>query len=96
MKTVGSFDINRRTYYSMRRIGNGYEGLKRFLILMNNPSSCDKEELPKRNHMHVMKFVGITLIKLLRAQFLLMRPGENVLSTRMLLQSLQYLFRLRK
>ena len=23
------------TYYSMRRIGNGYEGLKRFLIFMN-------------------------------------------------------------
>ena len=36
-KNVRSFDINRRVYYSMRRIGNGYEGLKRFLVLMNHP-----------------------------------------------------------
>ena len=34
----------------MQRIGNGYEGLKRFLILMNHPPPCDREELPKKSH----------------------------------------------
>lgn len=32
-----SFDVNRRSVYAMRRIGNGHEGLKRFLMLMNHP-----------------------------------------------------------
>ena len=30
------------TYYSMRRIGNGCEGLKRFLIFMNHPPVTEK------------------------------------------------------
>ena len=36
-KKVRNFDVNRRMYYAMRRIGNGYQGLKRFLNLMNHP-----------------------------------------------------------
>ena len=31
------FDVNRRVFYAMRRIGNGLQGLKRFLMLMNHP-----------------------------------------------------------
>ena len=30
--------VNRRIFYSMRRIGNGYAGMKRFLVLLNHPS----------------------------------------------------------
>ena len=36
-KNVRSFDVNKRIFYSMRRIGKGYNGLKTFLMLMNLP-----------------------------------------------------------
>ena len=36
-KKCRSFDVNRRSFYAMRRIGNGHVGLKRFLMLMNHP-----------------------------------------------------------
>ena len=40
MKRSKTDDVNqnRRIFYSMRRIGNGYVGMKRFLVLMNHPS----------------------------------------------------------
>ena len=47
IKTVGSFDINRRIYYSMQRIGNGYEGLERFLTLMNHPPPVTEKNYRK-------------------------------------------------
>ena len=31
------YDVNRRTCYAMRRVGNGYSGMKKFLMLMNHP-----------------------------------------------------------
>ena len=34
---AGHFDVNRRIFYSMRRIGNGLQDLKRFLMLMDHP-----------------------------------------------------------
>ena len=34
---VRSFDINKRLFYAMRRMGKGYAGMKRFLTLMNLP-----------------------------------------------------------
>ena len=46
-KKVRSFDINRRVYYSLRRIGNGYEGLKRFLVLMNHPPPMTEKNYRK-------------------------------------------------
>ena len=46
-KKVRSFGINRRVYYSMRRIGNGYEGMKRFLVLMNHPSPMTEKNYRK-------------------------------------------------
>ena len=36
-KKVRSFDVNKRIFYAMRRIGKGYQGLKTFLMLMNLP-----------------------------------------------------------
>ena len=46
-KKVRSYDVNRRAYYAMRRIGNGYEGLKRFLMLMNHPPPMTEKNYRK-------------------------------------------------
>ena len=35
-KTEPSYQINRRAFYSMRRVGGGYQSLKKFLYLMNH------------------------------------------------------------
>ena len=36
-KTKRCYQINRRAYYAMRRVGGGHERLKRFFFLMNHP-----------------------------------------------------------
>ena len=38
------------TYYSMRRIGNGCEGLKRFLRLMNHPPPVTEKNHRKKSY----------------------------------------------
>ena len=38
------------TYYSMRRIGNAYEGLKLFLIFMNHPSPVTEKNYRKKSY----------------------------------------------
>ena len=38
------------TYYSMRRIGNGCEGLKRFLIFMNHPPPVTEKNYRKKSY----------------------------------------------
>ena len=43
------YDVNRRIYYSMRRIGNGYAGMKRFLMLMNHPAPMTEQNYRKVN-----------------------------------------------
>ena len=57
-KKVRIFDINKRLFYSMRRIGNGYAGKKRFLTLMNLPPPMTKSnyhKLSKKFHKAVGK-----------------------------------------
>ena len=41
-KKCRSFDVIKRSFYAMRRIGNGHVGLKRFLMLMNHPPPHEK------------------------------------------------------
>ena len=36
-KRSRNYDVNRRIFYSMCLIRNGYNGMKRFLVLMNHP-----------------------------------------------------------
>ena len=42
-----NFEVNGRIYYSMRRIGKGYGGLKRFLYLLNHPPPMTKNNYGK-------------------------------------------------
>ena len=46
-KRSKNYDVNRRKIYSMRRIGSGYAGMKRFLVLMNHPSSMTEQNYRK-------------------------------------------------
>ena len=49
---VRSFDVNKRIFYSMPRIGKGYAGLKHFLALMNLPPP-----MTKKNYLTISKKV---------------------------------------
>ena len=40
-KKCKTFDINYKTVYAMRRCGKGYQGLRRFLAIINHPPSYD-------------------------------------------------------
>ena len=42
-----NFDVNSRIFYSMRRIGKGYQGMRRFLTLMNHPSPMTEKTYRK-------------------------------------------------
>ena len=44
------FDINPRAVYSMRRCGNGYANLTRFLMLMNHPPPMSEKSYRKLNN----------------------------------------------
>ena len=44
------FDINPRAVYSMRRCGNGYANLTRFLMLMNHPPPMSEKIYRKLNY----------------------------------------------
>ena len=44
------FDINLRAVYSMRRCGNGYANLTRFLMLMNHPPPMSEKSYRKLNN----------------------------------------------
>ena len=46
-KKCRSFDVNRRSFYAMRRIGNGHVGQKRFLMLMNHPLPMNEKNYRK-------------------------------------------------
>ena len=48
-KRSTNYDVNRRIFYSMRRVGNGYAGMKRFLVLMNmnHPSPMTEKNYRK-------------------------------------------------
>ena len=46
-KDKKNYDINRRIFYSMRRIGNGFAGMKRFLVLMNHQSPMTEKNYRK-------------------------------------------------
>ena len=46
-KKCRSVDVNRRSCYGMRRIGNGNVGLKRFLMLMNHPPPMHEKNYRK-------------------------------------------------
>lgn len=46
-KNLGSYDINLRTVYSMRRIGKGYSAIKLFFMLMNLPLPMAKASFYK-------------------------------------------------
>ena len=64
-KKVRSFDINKRVIYAMRRIGNGYRGLKLFASLMDMPppmSNSSYDKLVKKIHKAV-KDVAFNIMK---------------------------------
>ena len=42
---IKHYDVNRRIFYSMRRIGNGYAGMKKIFSSHVPPISNDGEEL---------------------------------------------------
>ena len=42
-----SYDINKRSVYAFRRLGKGYAGIKKFLILMNLPPPMTKKNYTK-------------------------------------------------
>ena len=46
-KKARNYDVNRRIFYSMRRTGNGYNGMKRFLLLMNHPPPMTEKNYRK-------------------------------------------------
>ena len=46
-KTERSYQINRRVFYSMRRVGGGYQSLKKFLYLMNHPPPMTEKNYRK-------------------------------------------------
>ena len=48
-KTRQSYQINRRSFYAVRRIGGGYEQLKRFCYLMNLPPPLSENAYRKTN-----------------------------------------------
>ena len=37
-KRSKNYDVNRKIFYSIRRIGNDYAGMKRFVVPMDHPS----------------------------------------------------------
>ena len=46
-KRSRNYDVNRRIFYSMRGIGYGYNGMKRFLVLMNHPPPMTEKNYRK-------------------------------------------------
>lgn len=42
-----SYDINKRSVYAFRRLGKGYAGMKKFLVLMNLPPPMTKKNYSK-------------------------------------------------
>ena len=63
-KKKRKFDVNSRIYYTTRRIGNGYEGLKRFLQLLNHPPPMTKKNYGKitSNVLKAVKDVSTTIM----------------------------------
>ena len=49
-KKKRNFDINTRVCYSMRRIGKGHQGLKKFLYLMNHPPPMTEKNYRKMSY----------------------------------------------
>ena len=46
-KISKAYDVNRRIFYSMRRIDNGYAGMERLVVLMNHPFATTEKNYRK-------------------------------------------------
>ena len=64
-KRSRNYDVNRRIFYSMRRIGNGYNCMKRFLVLMNHPPPMTEKNYRKLSTVfrNSVKHVAETVMK---------------------------------
>ena len=64
-KRSRNYDVNRRIFYSMCRIGNGYNGMKRFLVLMNHPPPMTEKNYRKLSNVfrNLVKHVAETAMK---------------------------------
>ena len=49
-KKYKKFDINYKTVYAMRRCGKGYQGLRRFLAIINHPPPMTEKNYRKISH----------------------------------------------
>jgi hypothetical protein len=52
-KSVRSFDIDKRIIYAIRRLGKGYAGIQKFLVLMNLPPG-----MTKSNYFKIVKKIS--------------------------------------
>ena len=49
-KKCKTFDINYKTVYAMRRCGKGYQGLRRFLAIINHPPPMTEKNYRNISH----------------------------------------------
>ena len=58
-KTQRAYQINRRAFYSIRKIGGGYQSLRKFLCLMNHPPPMTEKNYKKNTKMFCDKIKGV-------------------------------------
>ena len=54
-KTGPSFQVNRKAFYAMRRVGGGYQSLKKFLYLMDHPPPMTEKNYRKLTNVYNSK-----------------------------------------
>ena len=95
-KTQQAYQINRRAFYSIRKISGGSQSLRKFLCLMNHPPPMTEKNNRKTTKVFCDKIKGVAetqklllscmvqphQIKLLVLVSQLMEPGKNVASHR--------------
>ena len=94
-KNTRAYQINRRAFYSIRKIGGGYQSLRKFLCLMNHPPPMTEKNYRKTTKVFCDKIKGVAethrklllscmvqphQIKLVMLVSQLMEPGKNVAS----------------
>ena len=58
-KTQRAYQINRRAFYSVRKIGGGYQSLRKFLCLMNHPPPMTEKNYRKTTKVFCDKIKGV-------------------------------------
>ena len=77
-KQSKKFDINYKAVYAMRRCGKGYQGLRRFLALINHPPPMTEKNYRKISHSFTEATRAVALKSMNDAAEAIRQNGDNV------------------